>query len=181
MNSSEQLGELFGALAKAQAEMDAATKDSENPFFKSNYADLAAVVGVSRPALCKNNLCVTQPPIRSEGNDMILLTVLGHASGQWISSEMLLRPPKTDAQSLGSYITYMRRYAYASIIGVVTKDDDGEAGMARISSSQASEIMRLLAGDKIRENKMLQYYKIRRIEELPESEYHNIIHTISKN
>lgn len=146
MKSSEQLGELFAALAKAQAEMDVALKDSSNPHFNSKFADLKSVVSVSRPALTKNNLCVTQPPVKEEWG-AVLVTILGHSSGQWISSEIEIKPmkkmgkyekkedfipgPDDDPQKIGGFITYMRRYAYASIVGVVAEDDDGEAASGR--------------------------------------------------
>ena len=93
MKSSEQLGELFAALAKAQAEMDVALKDSTNPHFNSKFADLKSVVSVSRPALTKNNLCVTQPPVKEEWGS-VLVTILGHSSGQWIASEIEIKPMK---------------------------------------------------------------------------------------
>lgn len=129
--SSENLNELFAALAKAQAEMSIAGLTNENPYFKSKYADLAEVVRASRPALTKNGLCVTQQVIINEDGQSLLHTTLGHVSGQWIMTKMRIIPPKNDIQTLGSYITYLRRYSYAALIGVVAggEDDDGEVAM----------------------------------------------------
>ena len=129
--SSEQLNELFTALAKAQAEMSVAGLTNENPYFKSKYADLAEVVRASRPALTKNGLCITQQVIINEDGQSLLHTTLGHTSGQWIMTRMRIIPPKNDIQTLGSYITYLRRYSYAALIGVVAggEDDDGEVAM----------------------------------------------------
>lgn len=126
---STELNELFSALAKAQSDIKVALKDSNNPFFKSRYANLQAVIECSRPALCNNGLFVTQPIRPNRAGHDCLVTILGHSSGQWISSEMKIAPLKTDVQSLGSYITYLRRYCYASIVGVYdgTEDDDGNA------------------------------------------------------
>jgi len=177
MKSSEQLGELFGALAKAQSSMSAAVKDSSNPFFKSSYANLESVVGVSRGPLTENGLCVTQPPVIGEAGE-VLLTILGHSSGQWISSEIVLRPPKTDPQSLGSYITYMRRYAYASIVGVTTADDDGEAAMDRISIGQAAELRKVLNGNKELEGEILTGLNVRKLEEIPSGLYAAVMERI---
>src|ERR1700742_2994944 len=113
---SQELGELMGALAKAQGEMEVAGKDSANPFFKSKYADLASIVSASRPYLAKNGLSVMQK-IELDGEDRrILVTILGHSSGQFITSRMIINPLKEDIQSLGSAITYLRRYAYASLV-----------------------------------------------------------------
>jgi hypothetical protein len=107
--------------------MKVAPKDSENPFFKSRYANLQAVVESARPALCKHGLSVVQYVDQIDGSDY-LCTMLGHKSGQFIISRMKISPVKPDPQSLGSCITYLRRYAYAAIVGVYDgiEDDDGD-------------------------------------------------------
>jgi len=131
-NESTELNHIFEALAKAQQEMELASLDKKNPFFKSQYADLASVVRASRPYLAKNGLSVIQRVLTKESGQMVLSTRLGHASGQWIESEMAISPPKNDIQSLGSYITYLRRYNYSAIVGVASgDDDDGEKAMER--------------------------------------------------
>jgi hypothetical protein len=129
---SEYINELSSALAKAQAEMPTAGLRSENPYFKSSYADLAEIVRVSRPHLTKNGLSVTQQILTNEDGGTILHTVMMHASGQWIETCMRVIPPKNDIQTLGSYITYLRRYSYAALVGVVAadEDDDGEKAQA---------------------------------------------------
>jgi len=132
-----QLNELFAALAKAQMEMEIAKTDSSNPYFKSSYADLASIVKASRPFLAKNGLAVIQRVVSDERNALSLHTRLCHASGQWMESKMPINPPKQDIQSLGSYITYLKRYNYAAIVGVVASgdDDDGEQAMSRTTGS----------------------------------------------
>lgn len=127
-NQSESIDLLATALAKTQAEMPVAKKDSENPFFKSNYADLEQIVSTSRPYLAKNGLSVTQKVITDANGSMMLHTILMHSSGQWTESTMRVLPPKNDIQTISSYITYLKRINYSSIIGVVAadEDDDGE-------------------------------------------------------
>lgn len=128
---SENTNELFTALAKAQDEMEIASKDSSNPFFKSKYADLQSVVGSSRPYLAKHGLSVIHL-LQQKDQSTYMVTQLSHSSGQYVRSNVKLSPQKPDVQSLGSYITYMKRYCYAAIVGVVTgEDDDGEAAMSR--------------------------------------------------
>lgn len=128
MSKSEQLNELFSALAKAQAEMDTAAKSSVNPFFKSKYASFTEVVDASRPALTKNGLAVIQT-IEFEDQYSFLVSILGHSSGQYISSRIRIEPEKGGVQELGKYITYLKRYAYAALVGVCVgeEDDDGES------------------------------------------------------
>lgn len=126
--SSYRTAELQAALAKAQAEIKPAGLTSENPYFKSRYADLTEMVRVSRPALTKNQLSVAQNIVINEAGQKFLHTHLGHASGQWTASNMPITPAKNDIQAQGSYISYLKRYAYGALIGVVTtdEDDDGE-------------------------------------------------------
>ena len=132
-SESQSLDKLYAALSKAQLEMLPAKTGSTNPFFKSKYADLASIVKASRKALGVNGLAVIQRIIRSGSAGMTLMTRLCHASGQWIESSMTVNPPKQDIQSLGSYLTYLRRYTYSAIVGVVAseEDDDGEAAIER--------------------------------------------------
>lgn len=127
---SQELSELFAALSKAQSEIRVAVKDSSNPFFKSSYANLQSIIEASRPALCKHGISVLQQII-ADGDKDYLVTILGHSSGQWISSQMRINPVKQDVQSLGSYITYLRRYSYAALVGVYdgNEDDDGNDAM----------------------------------------------------
>lgn len=129
---SPQVNEIFAALAKAQGVMKVASMASENPYFKNRYADLTSIVRASRDALTMNGLCVIQQILHEDGQS-ILYTTLAHSSGQWIQSAMRILPAKNDVQSLGSYITYLKRYSYAALIGVVTddnSDDDAEIAVA---------------------------------------------------
>src|SRR5579862_3025998 len=80
-HSSHDLNELFAALAKAQGDMGSAGLNSENPYFKSSYADLAEIVRVSRPSLSKNGLCVTQRILTDDSGATTLHTVMAHSSG----------------------------------------------------------------------------------------------------
>jgi hypothetical protein len=140
VTQTESLDNLFGALAKAQAEMEVAGLNSSNPFFKSKYADLASVVKASRPALAKHALCVIQQILMDKDGHQFLHTKLCHASGQWIESHIRIVPPKNDVQTLGSYITYLRRYSYAAIVGVVVSDEDDDAeGTRQEKTAQAPE------------------------------------------
>jgi hypothetical protein len=136
MERSESIAKLAMALAKAQAQMKGAVKDSQNPFFKSNYADLESVWDACRKPLTDNELSVIQIP--SGGKDALsVVTVLLHSSGEFISGELLLNPKAYDPQGIGSAITYGRRYALAAFAGVYQTDDDAESAMARKAAPQS--------------------------------------------
>ncbi len=126
--------ELFAAMAKAQSEMPIATKSSVNPFFKSNYASFSDIVKASRPVLSKNGLSVSQNIIERENGQKYLYTILMHASGQFLASRLKIIPQKPDIQEFGKYVSYIKRYTYASIVGVADaqEDDDGESAMAEV-------------------------------------------------
>lgn len=121
---SEQINELATALVKAQSEIKSAHKDSNNPFFKSKYADLGSIWAACKEALNKNGLSVVQGPNIDGAGTVFLETMLLHTSGQYISSECPLINVKGEMQGLGSAISYARRYSLAAICGVVTDDDD---------------------------------------------------------
>jgi hypothetical protein len=125
------LDKLAAAMVKVQAALKPAVKLSENPYFKSKYADLNSVWTACREALTEHGLTVIQTT-ELMGEKLVLTTTLLHVSGQSVSGHYLINPVKaTDPQSLGSAVTYARRYALAAIVGVVTEDDDAERAMSR--------------------------------------------------
>lgn len=123
------VGKLAEALAKAQGEMENAAKDKDNPFFKSTYADLASVWGACRAPLSKNNLAITQT-LGTEDGKLILVTRLIHSSGEYLDSKLPINPVKPDPQSVGSAITYARRFSLAAMVGVCSADSPSESDMA---------------------------------------------------
>lgn len=130
MNQSSSIAALAAALAKAQAEMSGAAKDSANPYFKSKYADLESVWSACRKPLTDNGLSVIQTSQPTK-HGLMLVTTLAHSSGEWIRGYMPILAKDATAQSQGSGITYARRYALAAIVGVYQTDDDAEAAQGR--------------------------------------------------
>lgn len=142
MTRSEQINELAVALTKAQRTMKGAAKDSENPHFRSKYADLASVWDACREPLTANGLSVVQSPrLISAGDGQWLVeveTTLLHTSGQFMADALAVPVTKADAQGAGSAITYARRYALAAFVGVAPEDDDGNAASATNGHSKAA-------------------------------------------
>ncbi|CAB4169081.1 Essential recombination function protein [uncultured Caudovirales phage] len=129
MQKSESITGLAVALAKAQAEVENATKDSINPHFKSKYADLAEVLNTVRPVFAKHGLSFVQMPSYAPMNDggMMLCsveTMLLHSSGEYISNIASSPVTKSDPQGIGSAITYLRRYSLAAFAGIAQEDED---------------------------------------------------------
>ena len=128
MIHSENLDKIAPALVALQADLQPVGKSAENPFFRSKYAPLPAVLAALQPLLSRNHLALTVFPSVIDGiNGLAFLLV--HSSGQYISGEWLLTPAKKDPQGEGSDTTYKRRYGVMAITGLVADgdDDDGQA------------------------------------------------------
>lgn len=125
MEKSETIANISKAILKAQKEMGNAIKDSANPFFKSKYADLNSVREACIPALNNNGITALQPIVMINGVDYVE-TILLHESGEFFSSlTKIIFSKQNDAQSMGSGISYARRYALQSIVNIGADDDDG--------------------------------------------------------
>jgi hypothetical protein len=153
MKSSPEIDKVAPALLMAQTRIGAATKDAANPFFKSRYADLGAVMEACKEALNDQKICVLQP-VGHENGVQYVETILLHSSGQFISDQMRIEPPMKmvcpnqnknetfapflapDPQAQGSAITYARRYALQSMLFIPAEDDDGEVAMNRNQQSR---------------------------------------------
>jgi len=159
MLKSESIAELAKALSAAQGEIQNAKKDSENPFFKSKYADLAAVREACQGPLSKNGLAVIQTPKTTLTEDAMIIsveTLLCHSSGEWISEQLSAIPVKSDPQGIGSCITYLRRYALSSIAGVASEDDDGNAASSPAQGQQQARTTQPKDSQKAAEIKQLK-------------------------
>jgi len=126
---------ICAALAKAQAKMGRALKDSTNPAFKSKYADLASVMDACLPALNEAGIAVIQPFHHDEFGRYVK-TILAHESGETLECAIPLIVGKNDMQGLGSAITYARRYGLMSMAGIAPDDDDGNAAAASVRNVQ---------------------------------------------
>jgi hypothetical protein len=150
MTRSESITNLATALARAQSEMPVAVFDATNPFLKSKYASLGAVIQASRPILAKHKLSLVQFPISWGGNgrngtdgtngaggdarppEMVgVESILMHESGEFVSERIVIplteEKGKTKVQCAGSTLTYLRRYSWAAILGMYS-DEDGDGG-----------------------------------------------------
>jgi hypothetical protein len=205
---SDSIKELAGALAKAQLAIKGAVKDSENPFFKAAYADLASVWNACREPLGSNGLSVVQIP--NESSELVIIeTILMHSSGEWISGKISMKPVKTDPQSIGSCITYARRYALSAIVGIAPLDDDDANAASdkkepekrppehspkqerkdsppddKISEPQKKRFWAIAKGQKVSDEDLkkwlLDNYQIEHTADIPKSKYQEICEEVVK-
>lgn len=128
--------ELAAALCRARLAFKPVKKDSTNPHFRSKFASLESVLEATNEALAAEGLAVVQFPSSKKGFPT-LRTILVHTSGESLEDEMLLNAVKNDPQGQGSAITYARRYALMSVLGLAAEDDDGNT--ASVSDKGGAE------------------------------------------
>ncbi|MCF0219360.1 MAG: ERF family protein [Muribaculaceae bacterium] len=124
---SEQIDEIATALSAFQGTLkqpklskEVSVKTKTGGSYKFKYADLCACVDAAAPVLKENGLAVSQIIC-----NWTLVTLLTHKSGQWIKSELPITLNNgADYQALGSAITYIKRYSYCAILGIVADTDD---------------------------------------------------------
>lgn len=118
---------IHTALLKAQIEFPLIRKTDANPFFKSKYAGLPSILEVVLPILHKHGLIISQSPVSNKEEGVGVHTSIVYAkTGEILQGSFLLPLAKNDPQGAGSAITYARRYALVSMLGLnVDEDDDG--------------------------------------------------------
>lgn len=122
--------EIYKKLKKVKEEIGKISKDSKNPFYKSQYFDVNKLLEHVEPLLAKNDLLLLQPIL----NGKVITEIIDVEKGDKIYSEIELST-FTDPQKMGSAITYYRRYTLQSLLGLQAEDDDGN-GASKNSTSQ---------------------------------------------
>ena len=145
MNRSESITQLATALAKAQGQFSAATKSRTNPHLKNTYATLDDIIDAVRAPLAANALSFVQPLGMDDGGGFQLETLVLHESGEWIGttvsvSAMTGNRGVNELQAFGGALTYMRRYALTSLLGINTEEDnDGNGKPKQAHRDKAAE------------------------------------------
>lgn len=150
MKSSESLSNLATALSKAQGEAKDIVKGKQGYGYK--YATLESILSMLRPILSSNGLSV----IQSNGNEGNLITVttrLMHSSGEWLEDsggiEFQLLKGMNNAQSVGSAISYLRRYQISAFMNITSDEDvdgDVDVGQAKKNTQPPAENKQTLGG-----------------------------------
>jgi hypothetical protein len=133
--SSDSIGTIAAALAKAQAELTnpekSLTATIRSPFPRESdrtfrYASLSSGLDIVRKALGKHEIATVQTTAIDRDSGLIqLTTVLAHSSGEWVSSEWPVCPVGETAapHRMGAALTYARRYALFTLVGIAGEDD----------------------------------------------------------
>ena len=109
-------------LLEVKKEIGTLTKNSKNPFFKSQYLDLNAILEEIDPIMQKHGLILLQPIKANE----VFTSFIDSDNGQTIATSSMVIPSTiTDPQKMGACVTYFRRYTLKSLLGIAEQDDDG--------------------------------------------------------
>ena len=114
---------INAALVAALGELRNVAKNAVNPHFKNRYASLDAILDAARPVLSKHGLALSQEPIFDDGKAGVVTRII-HSGGECRESTLLLPLRDQSAQGVGSALTYARRYAVSSVLGIAADDDD---------------------------------------------------------
>lgn len=144
LRSSDQIVELATALAKAQGVMRHPGKNKvakvptkTGGSYSYNYADLADVLDAVRGPFAANGLSVVQVPFNRSADVVGICTRIMHSSGQWIEGTLYMPCADSKPQTIGSAITYGRRYAISPMAGIASDDDDdGNAAQGHDSTTE---------------------------------------------
>lgn len=141
MRTSESTAALFAALSAAQGELKNPAKNrtvkvrmKSGGEYTFDYATLDSILEDARPVLAKNGLALVQG--LQAGEQLLLLTRLGHKSGEWLEVETPVLTVEHGPQALGSAISYARRYAVAPLLGIASEEDDDGNGASGNSSDR---------------------------------------------
>lgn len=132
--SSQSLDKLFEAKSKALGALKNAPRTSKSHF--GMYADLATVWDTIRKALSDNCLDVIQTFVPYDENFVMLVTTLGHSSGQFIRSFLPIKSSLAP-QQLAATATYLKRIELTAIVGIAADDEDDGDTAQRVAVSAA--------------------------------------------
>ena len=123
---------IFGALSKFQGKCSHPKKDTlvsyqfQGRTTKYLYATLDNCISENQSLLAECGLAVSQFPVVRDGR-VGLIAILSHTDGEFIQSYYSMKPENDKAQSIGSVLTYLRRYHYCSALSLAAEfDDDAE-------------------------------------------------------
>jgi len=208
---------VYAELVKVLNEMKNPINSVENSYFKSKYVPLSDILDLARPILSKYGFALLQVPtvfydavqlknggVHEQGVVKVQTSLI-HQSGEKIEfPEIVIKAKDASAQSVGSAITYARRYALASILGISGKDEDDDGNMANgnypypsqnapmqpyqpsgqtITPQQANTLFgyasRLAELKNVDVQRIISNFQLSKFEELPQTHYQAVLNQLS--
>ena len=134
---TEEPASLFSALLAAQAEMEPATINKQNPHFKNRYADLGAVRDAVIPVLTKHGILVSQLMQYDPQGRYVMQTELIHVATGEARVAVFPLPDSGKPQEIGAAITYARRYTLVAATGLTSEEDDDGEGAGKVKRRES--------------------------------------------
>lgn len=179
---SEENDKIAPALVKSWGDIEnpkhnatVKVKTKSGSSYTFDYTDLNGIFDEAKRVFKDNGISVIQNAFSHDGK-VGVVTMLLHSSGQYVKSEALLITANSNMQDMGGQITYMKRYSLSAMLGISTeKDDDGNGAVGneyqktstnKASDKQLNMITKLINNDQERLNKMLNYFKVKTLNEM---------------
>lgn len=179
---SEENDKIAPALVKSWGDIEnpkhnatVKVKTKSGASYTFDYTDLNGIFDEAKRVLKENGVSVIQSAF-TQDNKVGVVTTLLHSSGQYVKSDPLLIDASHNMQDMGGQITYMKRYSLSAMLGISTeKDDDGNGAVGneyqktstnKASDKQLNMITKLINNDQERLNKMLNYFKVKTLNEM---------------
>ena len=150
-------------LLQFQTQIGIIKKDSKNPHFKSSYTTLNDILAEVKPLLSELGLIILQPI----NHDLVTTVITCAETGESVSSSISM-PSGLNPQQLGSAVTYFRRYALSSALGLVTdKDTDASGEQVKhepkkpsIDQKRLGKALEAIAGGKYTKEELLSNFTL---------------------
>ena len=120
--------DFYKAYAQLLNSINTIKKNSDNPYYKSKYADLSSIFDEVKERILENGFVLLQTPVFKDGRNFLNTKILHLATGEFLEGEVELLTVKPDMQQLGSAITYARRYCILPMLNIEVKDGEDDDG-----------------------------------------------------
>ena len=190
---SPEIDKIALALSKAQSNFEVASKNKDNPYYKSSFSDLSELIKSSRKYLTENSLSLSS--MVYEDDNKYLIMQVTHSSGQFFRSIKILNPVKPDIQSFSAYLSYAQRILYSKLLCLSSSDDDGESERIalqenykasqppvteKISSDQLKVLLQEIKNNETLIQGIKDAYKISCLSKIPKSEFNKVYNRLKE-
>lgn len=138
MITSQDVDKVLPALFSLKKKLKPMTKDSKNPFFKSNYLELPDLLDNLEPLVEECGLVISQANCHRHGDEYVISRLTHAESGQFVEAEYKIGFDN-DPQKNGARSTYGRRFSLKGLVGLSERDDDGNFASGKGPSKPADK------------------------------------------
>jgi len=138
MLTSKEYSKIIKKIYNVQGQITGIDKNAKNPFFKSDYVDLNAILSHLYPILQTEKLIINQSSLQRDNYLDTTTRITDIESGEWMENYVSVPVGTMKPQEGGSSLTYSRRYGLMTFFSLKTEDDDGNAGSGNVSGAKTT-------------------------------------------